>query len=447
MNREEALLLGERAVQAALRAGADHAEVVVDAGSEIEVALAKNDLDQVKLDEETTLGVRVLCGQRMGFATTNQVGGIDDLAQEAVAIARATPEDPLAVLPAPQPVVDAPDADRVDLEEWDAERLVALALEHLRRIQARDSRVTLDTGEFSASRSTRAVVSSLGVRQAWRSSLLAGSVFGMAVQDGAPGSFAYNGDLVRDPSQVDHAFDRAFSAFVDDCVGALSPQRGESFRGPVLLPPRALGGFLLDAVEMALSAQRVRLGKSPFATKVGHKIAADSVTLWADGPGTDHFPLAPFDREGQPRQRRALIESGVLKGFLYNTREAAAAGVAPTGDASGSAGGAPRVGAASLSLSPGEQAVDELVAGLDRGVLATRFSGSSNPISGDFSGVVKGGFLVRDGERVPIHETTIAGNLWSCLQQITALSSSPTTLYGTRRWPWVRIDDLSITAA
>jgi PmbA protein len=98
-------------------------------------------------------------------------------------------------------------------------------------------------------------------------------------------------------------------------------------------------------------------------------------------------------------------------------------------------------------LAPGSRNADELIREVGRGVLATRFSGSSNPISGDFSGVVKGGFLLRDGERIPIHETTIAGNLWTCLEQITALSDTPTTLYGTRRWPWVRIDDLSITAA
>ena len=447
MRREQALELAERAVHAALRAGATAAEVVVDAGSEVAVGLAKNDLDQVKVDDETTLGLRVLCGQQQGFATTNQVSGLDTLAAEAVAIARATPEDPLAVLPEPQPVVDAPDADGIDRDEWDAARLVSLALEHLRRIQARDSRVTLDTGEFSASWSTRAVVSSLGVREAWRSSLLSGNVFGMAVDNGTPGSFAYNGDIVRDPARLDASLDAVFANFVDDCIGALSPQKGESFRGPVLLPPRALGGFLLDALEQALSAQQVRLGKSPFADKVGTKVASETVSLWAEGAGSGGFALAPFDREGQPRTRRPLIENGLLLGFLYDAREAAAAGIAPTGDGAGSAAAAPRVGASSLSLRPGRLAAEDLVSQVDRGVLATRFSGTSNPISGDFSGVVKGGFLLRDGERVPIHETTLAGNLWTCLEQITALSDTPTTLYGTRRWPWVRIDDLSITAA
>jgi PmbA protein len=60
--------------------------------------------------------------------------------------------------------------------------------------------------------------------------------------------------------------------------------------------------------------------------------------------------------------------------------------------------------------------------------------------------VVKGGFLVRDGERRPIHETTIAGNLWTCLNNVSACSSDVMRRYGTRAWPAVRVEDVSITA-
>ena len=75
----------------------------------------------------------------------------------------------------------------------------------------------------------------------------------------------------------------------------------------------------------------------------------------------------------------------------------------------------------------------------------TRFSGSSDSVSGDFSGVVKGGFLIKDGEIVrPLIETLIAGNLFELLPRISGLS------YETERIeslvvPYIRIEDVSVT--
>ncbi|MEC8423266.1 MAG: metallopeptidase TldD-related protein, partial [Myxococcota bacterium] len=105
----------------------------------------------------------------------------------------------------------------------------------------------------------------------------------------------------------------------------------------------------------------------------------------------------------------------------------------------------PRVGPAALALGTGDVSRAALE-NMDRGVIVTRFSGTTDPVSGDFSGVVKGGFLVRDGERRPIHETTIAGNLWTCLRNVSARADSALLHYGSRAWPALRVEDVSITA-
>jgi PmbA protein len=140
-----------------------------------------------------------------------------------------------------------------------------------------------------------------------------------------------------------------------------------------------------------------------------------------------------------------LVEDGVLRGFMYDGREARAAGVESTGHAQGGATALPRVGAGALELATGPVPVSELER-MERGVIVTRFSGSTDPVSGDFSGVVKGGFLVRDGERRAIHETTIAGNLWDCLMNVSARADAAEVRYGSRAWPALRVEDVSITA-
>jgi PmbA protein len=103
------------------------------------------------------------------------------------------------------------------------------------------------------------------------------------------------------------------------------------------------------------------------------------------------------------------------------------------------------VGAACLTVAPGTDTIDGLQA-LDQGIVVTRFSGSTNAATGDFSGVVKGGFLIRDGEQSPIDETTLAGNLYDCLKSISGISQETRRIQGTTEVPWIRIDDVSITA-
>ena len=447
MERTEARALAQAAVDAALAAGADGAEAIVDASSTLGVSLANNDLEQVKVADETILGLRILRDGRMGFATTNRPAEVAALVEEAVAIGKASPVDDLATLPDAAPVPEAEDVLDEALLAVDASALAQIASTWLDRLRDMDSRVSIDSGDFTVERSTRAIASSTGVDVAWRSAAASGGVFGMAVTPEGPGSFSYDGDVVRRLSELDGAVELSFRRFVDACIGALDPQQGQSFRGPILVPPRALDSFLIGPLMGALSGKNVRLGRSPLADKAGERIASARFTLRDRGAGLDHFALAPFDREGQPRRARVLVDAGVLGGFVYDSREGRAAGAGSTGSAAGGASGPPRIGVASLSIDPGERTSQEMIQGLERGVIVTRFAGTTNPVSGDFSGVVKGGFLVEKGALTPIHETTIAGNVWRCLESISALSSDTTPLDGTRRYPWVRVEDLSITAA
>ncbi|NOY25962.1 MAG: TldD/PmbA family protein, partial [Oligoflexia bacterium] len=192
-------------------------------------------------------------------------------------------------------------------------------------------------------------------------------------------------------------------------------------------------------------ADSVRQGTSPFAGRLGQRIAPAGFSLIEAGAGLDGHPLTPFDREGMPRQRVALVDDGVLGGFLYDATEARYAGRDSTGHAGGGAASLPRVSAACLSLAPGDTPLATLE-NMDRGVIVTRFSGTTDISSGDFSGVVKGGFLVDHGERRPIMETTIAGNLWDALQNISGRSAETTLFYGTSSYPALRIEDISVTA-
>ncbi len=443
----------ERAMAAALAAGADEAEVIADAGRSVEVAIQKNDLEQVRSADEVTYGVRVRVGDRLGFATGNQASGLRALGEEAVLIAKSSPPEPGLRLPKLSGDLFAPDAVDPELlrllEPEGRAELCALATRTLRRALAADRRMTIDTGELSVSELQRVLVSSTGGRRAWRGAEASGGLFGMALDGAEVGSFAYDGDRRRQWAELEPALERATDRFVRKCVGALGGLPGESFRGTILVPADCVSELLLDSLTELLGADAVRQGRSPLGDRLGQAIAAAGFSLTEAGAGLAGFGLAPFDREGVERRALPLIDDGVLRAILFDGAEAcrsSSPGQQSTGHAQGGAASPPMVGPAALSVAAGSTPWAELCA-VERAVLVTRFSGTVEPSSGDLSGVVKGGFLVRDGVARPVAETTISGNLYEALRNISGISAERELLGGTSLLPGLRIEDISITAA
>jgi len=161
--------------------------------------------------------------------------------------------------------------------------------------------------------------------------------------------------------------------------------------------------------------------------KLGEVIAAPCVTLRDDGVTDLSLDSMAFDAEGVATQNKAVIENGVLKTLLYNTKTAAIDGVKSTGNASKQGyGGAIQTSATNYYLVPGEKSYDELMQGMDKGVIITDLAGlhsGVNPISGDFS-VSADGYYVEGGKIVkPVEQITIAGNFYEVLKNIQAVGN------------------------
>jgi len=161
--------------------------------------------------------------------------------------------------------------------------------------------------------------------------------------------------------------------------------------------------------------------------KLGETIAAPHVTL-RDDAITEHSLLnLAFDAEGVAATNKAVVENGVLKTLLYNTKSAEKDGVKSTGNATKAGfGGAISTGPTNLYLAPGSTSYEDLVAGMKKGVIITGMAGlhsGVNPISGDFS-VSADGYYVEDGKIVkPVEQITVAGNFYELLKNIETIGS------------------------
>jgi PmbA protein len=440
------LSLAEDGVRYARRAGADEAEVCVMRTRGASVTLQKNDVHSAATEDETVVGVRALRNGSAGFATTNEPDRLAEAAAEAVALARCAPPDPRNGFADPERIEPLNGLLDPALEDVDVAALVDVAAEMLARVRDRDPRVRVDSGGTSAERVSRAVANSRGVRAAEESSAAGGSLFGMAVDGTDVGSFDAEGDVVRRAADLRTSLAAAADRFVVKTLGALGAASGESFKGAVIFTPEVVAEFVLGNLASVLSAKSVRVGKSPFADKLHQAIADRRFTLRDDPRRAELSGATAFDREGIPARARALIEGGVLKTFLYDAFEARAAAVRPTGHARGGAGSSPAIGPWNLELERGDTPFAAMCGEPARAVLVSRFSGSTSAVTGEFSGVVKGGFLFKKGERFPVKEVQIAGNLYELLRRLSAVSAETRTIDGSTTVPALRFDDVSVTA-
>ena len=164
---------------------------------------------------------------------------------------------------------------------------------------------------------------------------------------------------------------------------------------------------------------------------------------------TDHrsFAADTLDGEGLACRRNVLVADGVLQGFLYDTVTGRRAGRPSTGSAVRGVTSTPSVGCQALALAPGSGALDDLVAGVDVGLLVQSMTGlhsGVNAVSGDFSVGVEG-LMIRGGQLAePVREVTIASTLQRLLLGVTAIGDDLEWLPGGTGCPTVVIGDVSL---
>ncbi len=444
---EDLLRLGDDAVEAARREGADAAEIALTFVKGASVDFENNDISVAIADEELTYGLRVFKEGRLGFATANDASQVEQTVRDALAIAATSLPDPHNGLPSPRPVEYVSGLHDEDVARLSVASLTRHAGDLLARVRELDARASIDSGSVGALATCRAVVSTAGVRVAEKGTRITTSLFGMAVEDGRPGSFVVEAKGSRSAECFRGDLEECARGFVTKAVGALNPGKGRSYRGPVLFSPQAVHALLIGNLLTMVSAPFIRKGRSPLGDKLGQLIASPLITLTDRPSEPGAYGASSFDREGQPRQVFTVVERGRFAAIPYNHYEARAASrSASTGHAAGGAENLPGVGFSRLRLEAGPGGFDAAVEAAGEIIEVTRFSGSTNAVTGEFSGVVKAGFLRRGSQRRPVTEVLIAGNLLDAYQSVLAIGEETETLFGLHAMPALLVDGISVTA-
>jgi len=454
MTDKKLVELCQETLESTQQHGANEAEVYGESVRTITVMIEKSDLQISRAQQETTIGVRALVGKRIGFSSTNDLSALDETSRDAVILSKASPADEKNILPT---VADIRYVDGIydpKAESFTIEQAIEYAVQILDLARGIDRRLILGDGMFSVEISERALVNSHG-------DISHGDVSHGSVLHEKGSLFNYfalatarDGDKV---SNMDYQFDASHTvAGIDiepitrrtceNALGSLGAEKGESFNGTVLLSPNAVQGILAGLILFQTNAKNVLRGMSRWGTQIGEPVAAPILSIVDDGRLPAGLATASFDREGVAHRRFDLIQEGSLIALMHNSYSANAMGKESTGHASGSARSIPGIGPTNFEILAGEATKDELIGDIKQGLLLTRFSGRADPISGDFSGVAKGAYLIKNGKLDrPVTGTLVSGNAFQALKDLSGVSQKRERVFNFTL-PYLRLEKISVTA-
>jgi len=397
MNRAESQAILEQAVSAA---GDREIEAVLGGGISELTRFANNEITQNVSERRYVLSIRVARGLRTGRATGNDLSreGIARLKAQADAAAALSPEIPdLLPVPGPQDyrAVDGTDPETASLGPEARAREVSRAIARCRAAGVEAAGI-YETGCGTIGDygmvGPLALANSAGLLAYHQST---GASFRISAMDGTASGWA--GAESHRAADIDGEAlaDRA----VGKCARSRAPAVWEPGRYTVVLEPAAVADLIEDMSSISLGALAVQEGRSFLSGRIGSRVMGENITL-RDDP---YHPLhrgCPFDAEGMATLPVAIIERGVAKSPVYDRVTAARDGLESTGHGLSVPNPIGPV-AGNLVLEGGSGSADDLVAGVERGLLVTRvwYTNVVDPMTVTLTGMTRDGlFAIEDGK-------------------------------------------------
>lgn len=420
-------MLGERHIRTLLDGalaackGADQVEVLLSTSDEALTRFANNTIHQNVAERNSSLHVRAVIGKRIGVARANslEAQSIREAAESACTIARYSEENPDFVsLPASAGAI-APMAEAFSEATASASpEQRASAIQTIIHRAEQDQLIA--AGAYSTVCEEVAIVNSLGVF-AYQPSTSAEATL-VVMGDSSSG---YADRATTDVSTID-----AEAMAVEACERAtrsVQPRDLQPGEYAVVLEPYAVAEMLDYLAYVGFGAVAMQEGRSFMAEKLGQQVASSTVNIYDDGLDPRCFPM-PFDFEGVPRQRVPLIEQGVARAVVFDSYTAALQGVPNTGHALPAPNPmGPMPG--HLHIEPGSANLEELVAGMERGVWVSRFHYVNvvQPLETIITGMTRdGAWWVEGGEvRYPIKNLRFSQSVLGALSTTQAIGREP----------------------
>ncbi|MBC7254420.1 MAG: TldD/PmbA family protein [Actinobacteria bacterium] len=419
-----------RVIRTALSRGGEFAELFAERRSGYNLRLEEGKVEENTSGWETGAGIRVICGESVAYAYTNDLSlaSLEETARAAAAAAKAGRsavvglEKPLRLLPRRE---DHP--VRLDIDEFPRERKVELLHRADQAAREAGSRIVQVVVVLGDARQEVFIANSLGeavtdLRMRVRMVVQAVAAHEGEIQTGHESPGILGGyELFQEfpPEEVGRA--AALQALT-----MLEARPAPS--GPMaVVIANGTGGVLFhEACGHGLEADAVYKKASVFAGRLGEKVASPLVNAFDDATLVNRWGSFAYDDEGVRAGRTPLIREGVLVGYINDRKRAMRDGTEPTGNGRRqSYRHVPIPRMSNTYIEAGRERGEDIIADTELGLYARKLGGGEvNPVTGDFIFAVTEGYMIRGGKVAePVKGATLIGNGPRVLLDIDAVGS------------------------
>lgn len=404
--------LARKLVDMTLARGADSADVLVNDSASLGVSFRMGRLEDSERAESRDLGLRAMIGQQQAFVSGSAIDetALQQLADRAVDMARATPEDKYCGLaPADLLAESWPELDSFDPVEPSSDQLEAMARETEEVARDHEGITNSEGAGAGWGRSTTALVTSHGFAGEYVSTSFSLSC-AVVGGEGEAMERDYASHSARHLEDLDSP-EEIGRRTAERTLKRLNPRKIESTKVPVVYDPR-VSTSLLGHLAGAISGAAIARGTSFLKDAMDTQIMPANVQVVDDPHRQRGLRSIGFDGEGLPTSQLQPVQDGRLACWFLDCATGQQLGLASNGRAARGIGGPPSPAPTNLYMQAGDKSVDQLLADIGTGFYVTELIGMGvNGVTGDYSRGASGFWIENGALAYPVSEITIAGNL------------------------------------
>ena len=419
--------------------GADEAEIVFSIGESTSIQFKTDIIETAKKTTNAGYGIRAVVGGAVGFAGTNVLSNLKDTLKTAIDSAKVMEADPLfKSFPAKAAYSSVDGLYDARIEEMSLDECIGCAADMISGVK-KVGNITPTSGGFSRSISYFLIMNTNGLIGEKKGTAVSGFV-----------------DVTTESGDVSTAYDYMISRKKEIDFSAIGVNAAElakkSMKGttigtkklPVIFHPFSFADIIENTLEPSIDADNIQKDRSMLAGRLEDEIANSKLTITDDGTLSGGIASGPFDDEGTPTQKTAVIEKGILKSYLYDSYTAGKDDVKSTGNGYRySYSSVPSVGLSNFVI---KFPTSDIIAETKRGIYVNTIIGAhtANEISGDFSVEGRNAFLIENGELTkPIKSVMISGNIFDMLRNIDGAGTDVRNVGGIVT-PSIRISEMNV---
>jgi PmbA protein len=431
--KDKALLEAAELILGEVRAiGADEGETWVSRSALTEVYYELGKVSMVRTVFSDNVSLKLLKDKRKGSTTLNSFAPEDIrlAVREAWQAAQsAAPDEAEGIAELQENLSFSAGEEKPDLDAMYGQ------LEQLLKDVRQDfPKISFDSIGIEHHFGEKLYANTNGVRLSDRRGLYQLSNMFMAKEEGKTSSFNYFATVYENPAARVCEESRVRRLLDETQRQIVTEQFAGSFEGDVVITPGCLETILYYVTDTYLGDGALISGTSPWKDKIGRQVASPLINIELVAEHPELPGASPLSGDGYVAENMPLIEQGVLKNFSLSRYGAAKTGL-PRSRNNGS----------TYVLGGGDTPLEEVIAGIEKGILMGRFSGGSPSPAGDLSGVAKNSFLIENGQITkPLSEVMISGNLGNMLRDTVAVSQERESS-GYWLLPWIRVKGVTIS--